>query len=72
MIENSQDKKYVILKSTDCEKKKRNFLAILPKCLIESNITKNNLKLDEDQTYQGLVLQFIGESIKIPVVSIQK
>jgi hypothetical protein len=60
----------VILKSTDCEKKKKNFLAIVPKCLIESNISKKNLKLDEDQLYQGLVLQFIGESIKIPILSI--
>lgn len=34
VVDIQEDKKYVVVKSTDAEKKSKNFIAILPRCLI--------------------------------------
>jgi len=56
IIENDLNKKYIILKTTDAEKSSKNFIAILPRCLIESNILKKDKILNENETYEGIIL----------------
>lgn len=55
------------MKSTDAVKKSKNFVGILPKCLVP-----HEWMLKESQELEGLVLWMIGpETQLVPVISIQ-
>ena len=65
----NEDKKYFLLKSTDAVKKSKNFVAVLPRCLVPAGVS-----LKESQEVEGLVLQMIGGggSQQVPLVSVQR
>lgn len=60
---------YAILKSTDAPKKSKNFIAVLPSCLMPKG-----LNLKEVLEVQGIVLQMVGgsEGQQLPLVSVQQ
>ena len=46
---------FSILKSTDADKKSKNFIAILPQCLVPKGFV-----LKQTQEIKGVVLQMVG------------
>jgi len=69
VLETDENLPYHIVKSTDADKKSKNFLAILPKCLITNHPETIGLTLSNEITYEGIVLDLLHA--QIPVVSIQ-
>jgi hypothetical protein len=69
ILEADESLPYHIVKSTDASKKSKNFIAILPKCLITNHPESINQTLSSELTYQGLVLDLLRG--QIPVISIQ-
>jgi len=69
ILETDENLPYHIVKSTDADKKSKNFLAILPKCLITNHPETIGLTLSNEITYEGIVLDLLHA--QIPVVSIQ-
>ena len=69
ILETYENLPYHIVKSTDADKKSKNFLAILPKCLITNHPETIGLTLSNEITYEGIVLDLLHA--QIPVVSIQ-
>lgn len=59
---------YLLIKSLDASKKSKNFLAVLPMCLVSNFSCFSNLNL-KGQTFTGVVLEIFQDSL--PVVSIQ-
>lgn len=67
ILEQDENKSYVIVKSVDAVKKSKNFVAILPRCLIK-NHQAIETKLSSEETYEGLVLEILYS--QIPVISL--
>ena len=57
------------MKSTDAVKKSKNFVAILPKCLITNHPDAISQVLSSELTYEGIVLDLLHA--QIPVISLQ-
>ena len=69
ILETDENLPYHIVKSTDASKKSKNFIAILPKCLITNHPDTIGLNLSSELTYEGIVLDLLHA--QIPVVSLQ-
>jgi len=69
ILETDEDLPYHIVKSVDAVKKSKNFLAILPKCLITNHPEAIGQTLSSELTYEGLVLDLLHA--QIPVISLQ-
>jgi len=69
VLEDVESKKYMVVKSTDAEKKSKNFVAILPRCLVTNFSPTISNQLSSELTYEGLVLEILYSSI--PVISLQ-
>jgi len=49
VLEDDESKPYIIVKSTDAEKKSKNFIGILPRCLVTNLPSSiNSLNLNPD------------------------
>jgi len=68
-LESDENLPYHIVKSTDAAKKSKNFLALLPKCLITNHPQAVSQSLSDELTYEGIVLDLLHA--QIPVISLQ-
>ena len=59
VLESDENLPYHIVKSVDAAKKSKNFLAILPKCLITNHSHTISQSLSPEQTYEGIVLDLL-------------
>ena len=69
ILDTDDNLSYYILKSTDAVKESKNFIAILPKCLLTNHPLSINQALSSELTYEGIVLDLLRA--QIPIVSIQ-
>ena len=69
ILDTDESKPYHIVKSVDAAKKSKNFLAILPKCLITNHPQAISQNLSDELTYEGIVLELLHT--QIPVISFQ-
>ena len=69
VLENDESKPCIIVKSIDAEKKSKNFIGILPRCLV-TNHPSINLPLNNPEFIsQGIILELLHQ--QIPVISFQ-
>ena len=61
IIDCSDERSFYIAKSTDAEKKSKNFLALVPKCLVSSFSDFLSLPISTDTTFRGLVLEIFRD-----------
>lgn len=69
ILESDENEPYHIVKSVDAVKKSKNFVAILPKCLITNHPEAISQSLSSELTYEGIVLDLLHA--QIPVISLQ-
>jgi len=69
VIDCSEELNFYIAKSTDAEKKSKNFLALVPKCLVSSFSDFLTMPISTETHFSGLVLEIFRDSL--PIVSMQ-
>ena len=69
VLESQDNSNYMVVKSTDAEKKSKNFIAILPRCLVTNFSPTISNQLSSEEVYEGLVLELLFG--QIPVISLQ-
>jgi hypothetical protein len=69
IIDCSEERTFYIAKSTDAERKSKNFIALIPKCLVSSFSDFLSVPINTETTFRGLVLEIFKD--QVPVVSVQ-
>jgi ribosomal protein S1 len=58
---------YHVVRSTDAEKKSKNFIGLLPKCLVSNFSDILNLQLTNESQFSGVVMEIFRDSF--PIIS---
>lgn len=69
LLDSEEDQKYYVMKSLNASKKSKNFVALLPKCLVSNFDGSLNMNISSEQTLKGLVLEIYRNSL--PIVTLQ-
>jgi thiol-disulfide isomerase/thioredoxin len=71
LLESPEDEErgFYIVKSLDAEKKSKNFIGLLPKCLVSNFACFSSSLINSSSTFKGLIIEIFRDNL--PVVSIQ-